>query len=258
MTSFIRERLYPTLAASILIVVTTLVCLAVIAGPTLMVRRRIGRAGVRIMLACIGVPFRVRGLEHVPTAHCIAVCNHASYLDGIILTAALPPQYTFVVQDGAAGWPLVGLTLKRMGVVFVNRAAARESARLTRQLMRRLHHGESLAIFAEGTFKPEPGLLPFKAGAFLMAAREQALVVPGVIVGTRQVYGCARKLPRWAPISVTFHPPLRADGTDRDAAMNLRERVRGVILGHCGEPDTAPPSDPPAAPSTATESEAAA
>ena len=130
------------------------------------------RLGVRLMLASIGVPLTVKGREHLPDGACVIVANHASYVDGLVLTAALPRRFNFVVQDGAASWPLVGLTLRRMGVIFVNRDSAHSSAQLTRQLMRRLHHGESLAIFAEGTFKHEPGLLPFKTGAFLMASNQ--------------------------------------------------------------------------------------
>src|SRR3546814_12029927 len=81
---------------------------------------------------------------------------------GIVLTAALPRRYSFVVQDGAARWPLVGQCLTRMGVIYVNRNDARAGARTTRALMPKLQAGEPLAIFAEGTFKPDPGLLPFK------------------------------------------------------------------------------------------------
>ncbi|MDD3763700.1 MAG: lysophospholipid acyltransferase family protein [Nevskiales bacterium] len=232
------DILYPPLAAAVLLPVTAVVCVLVISGPTLVVRRELGRLGVRLMLLAIGVPMRVRGREHLPAQPCVVVANHASYLDGLVLTAALPRHYTFVVQDGAANWPLVGLTLRRMGVLFVNREAARQSALLTRQLIRKLHQGEPLAIFAEGTFKPAPGLLPFKAGAFLIAARTRTPVVPAGIVGTRVLYGGDRKLPRWSGISIEFRPPLHPDGTDRDAAMKLRDAVRTQVLELCGEPDS--------------------
>ena len=43
--------------------------------------------------------------EHLPPGQCVVVCNHASYLDGVVLTAALPPQFGFVIKremaDGA-------------------------------------------------------------------------------------------------------------------------------------------------------------
>src|SRR3546814_5636543 len=107
----------------------------------------------------------------LPAGSTIVVCNHASYVDGSALTAALPRRYSFVVHDGAARWPLVGQCLTRMGVIYVNRNDARAGARTTRALMHKLQAGEPLAIFAEGTFQPEPGMLPFKVGALLNAAR---------------------------------------------------------------------------------------
>ncbi|MFT4047948.1 MAG: lysophospholipid acyltransferase family protein [Solimonas sp.] len=193
---------YAPYAALMLALLIPLVCVAVIAGRTLASRRAIGRRGVRLMLAAIAAPVRVRGLENLPDGPGIVVCNHASYLDGIVMTAALPPHYSFVVQDGAAGWPLVGRCLNAMGVIFVNRREARAGARTTRELMRRLHGGESLVIFAEGTFKPEPGLLPFKVGAFLMAARCGVPVVPAAIRGSRRLYGGGRWLPRWSALDI--------------------------------------------------------
>jgi 1-acyl-sn-glycerol-3-phosphate acyltransferase len=230
------ELIYTTLAVLIVVPVTVLVCTAVIIGPTLTIRRETGRLGVRLMLASIGIPLFVRGRGHLPPGASLAVANHASYLDGLVLTAALPRRFTFVVQDGAANWPLVGLTLRRMGVLFVNRGSARSSAQLTRQMIRRLHHGEPLAIFAEGTFKPHIGLLPFKSGAFLMAARTQAPIVPTGIRGTREVFGGGRRVMRWAPITVEFGAALAA--ADADGAQLLRQQTREAVLALCGEPDT--------------------
>src|SRR3546814_7624546 len=83
-----------------------------------------------------------------------------------------------------------------MGVIYVNRNDARAGARTTRALMHKLQAGEPLAIFAEGTFKPEPGLLPFKVGAFLIAARCGVPIVPAAIRGSRRLYGGGRRLPR--------------------------------------------------------------
>lgn len=234
------DLIYAPFAALALALLIPPVCVAVILGPTLAIRRQTGRLGVRLMMAVIGVPVRVRGLGHLPAGASIVVCNHASYLDGIVLTAALPPHYSFVVQDGAERWPLIGRCLRAMGVIFVNRAEARAGARTTRALMRQLHQGEALAIFAEGTFKPEAGLLPFKTGAFLMAARCGVAVVPAAIRGSRRLYGGGRRLPRWSALDIEIAAPIAPDGSDRDAALRLRDAARREVLRLCGEPDRAP------------------
>lgn len=227
-------QLYGFAAALIFgLVVLAVVCPLVILGPTLAIRRFTGRIGVRMALLCIGVPLRVRGLENLPAGPCVAVSNHASYVDGIVLTAALPARFTFVVQDGAADWPYLGLVLRRMGASFVNRSNAREGALQTRTLIRRVQEGESLAIFAEGTFESEAGLLSFKKGAFLIAARAGVAVAPVGIRGTRRFFGGDRRLPRWSPISIEVAPPIAAS---EDAAV-LRDSARIAVLAICGEPD---------------------
>ncbi|MGH8461889.1 MAG: lysophospholipid acyltransferase family protein [Stenotrophobium sp.] len=239
MLSRFCNLLYGIYAVTIFIAVAVPVCLLVIVAPGLGLRRSIGRAGMRLALLCMGVPLRVRGLEHLPAGPCIAIANHASYLDGLILTAALPSRFTFVVQDGAASWPLIGPTIRRMGAVFVNRSAAREGARQTRTLIREVQNGTSLAIFAEGTFKAEPGLLPFKNGAFMMAVRAGVPCVPVGILGTRILWGGHNRLPQWNPVCVQVLPAIAPAGTHKEAETKLRDSVRAQVLELCGEPDRA-------------------
>src|SRR3546814_14495035 len=108
------DLFYAPLAALMLVLLIPFVCVAVIIGPTLAIRRETGRFCVRLLMRCIGAPMRVRGVENLPAGSAIVVCNHASYVDGIVLTAELPRRYSFVVQDRAARWPLVGQCLTRL------------------------------------------------------------------------------------------------------------------------------------------------
>lgn len=226
--------LYAALAFALVILP---LCLLIILGPTLKLRRAVGRGGVKLATLLMASPMRVRGLEHLPPGACICVSNHASYLDGLVLTAALPAHFTFLVQHGAAEWPVVGRTISRMGVAFVNRGSAREAAAATRELIRRIDEGESLTIFAEGTFAKGPGLLAFHNGAFMMATRAGVPVVPAVIRGSRQVFGEGMKLPGRARIEIEFLPPITAPGAGREAVAQLRDQTRAAILARCGEPD---------------------
>ena len=205
--------------------------------PTLALRRACGRLGVRLAQALAFVPVRIRGLEHLPAGPCLVVSNHASYMDGPLLTAALPGRFTFVVQHGAAGWPVVGRIIRGMGVTFVNRSEARSGATQTRGLIRRLQQGQSLALFPEGTFEDAPGLLPFRRGAFLMAVHAGVPVVPAAIRGTRTLFGGDRFRVRWHPVEIELFAPLAPSGDHRHAIEALRDEARSIVLAHCGEPD---------------------
>jgi 1-acyl-sn-glycerol-3-phosphate acyltransferase len=230
---------YGLFAALVWLVVMFLIfCPLIIAMPTLSMRRAVGRAGVKISMAAIGQPLRVRGLENLPAGPCVVVANHASYLDGLVLTAALPSRFNFVVQEGAAKWPYVGLVIKRMAVIFISRSSVREGALQTRDLIRRLQRGESLAVFPEGTFRKEPGLMNFRNGAFLIAAHAHVPVVPAAIRGTRKLFGDEQKLPVFSPVTVEIGRPLAPKGgTDREMVVALRNEARAAVLAICGEGD---------------------
>lgn len=229
------HRAFGVYSAALLLAVALLFIVPVLLLPTLRLRRETGRLATRLALLLSGLPVRVSGLSHLPPGPCIVVSNHASYLDGPLMTAVLPARFTFVVQHGAASWPIAGWIIRRMGVAFVDRSAARSAAGQTRSLIRRLKAGDSLTVFPEGTFKHVPGLLPFRNGAFLMAHKAGVPVVPAVIRGSRRVFGDGARHLSWGPLRIQILPPLPMGETDA-----TREAARAAILAHCGEPDAAP------------------
>jgi 1-acyl-sn-glycerol-3-phosphate acyltransferase len=97
----------------------------------------------------------------------------------------------------------------------------------------------SLIVFPEGTLMRHTGLLPFRAGAFQVAAQADIPVVPVALRGVRSVLRDETWYPRRAPIAATFGAPIAADGADWNAILRLRDRTRAEILKHCGEPDLA-------------------
>ena len=97
----------------------TLVLLLMVPG----VRRRRGvaRALSRVFLMLAGMRLFVKGVERLPHGQCVVVSNHASYLDGVVFTAALPARFSFVIKREMNGVPLAGLLLRRLGSHFVER-----------------------------------------------------------------------------------------------------------------------------------------
>lgn len=234
----LARTLYGLHAAAMFVVVVLLVfCPLLVVAPSLRLRREIGRFAVRAWAAASLMPFHIRGREHIPSGACIAVCNHASYLDGILLTAALPWRFTFLVQHKAGEWPYIGLVIRRMGVSLVNRESARAAALATRDMLDRARAGEPFAVFPEGTFRRAPELLPFQSGAFVIAARAGVPVLPCVLRGSRHIFGEGQRQLRWRPIEIEFFAPLQARDASREAADELRDAARAVVLAHCGESD---------------------
>ncbi len=210
--------------------------------PGLERRWRIARLTGQISFAFMGIRLRTEGLEGLPSERCIVVANHASYLDGVVLMATLPPRFSFVIKKEMDRVPLASLLLRRIGSAFVDRQNRHKGAMDARRVLRRASEGQSLVFFPEGTFSKKPGLLRFHTGAFATAVRAGCTVVPVVIRGTRQVLPSHRVAPVPGVITVEMLAVLRPEAGDPDAAAHLRDEARHLLLTRLGEPDLAEPT----------------
>ena len=75
------------------------------------------RGAARLVLWAGGMRMQVRHLEHLPRGACVVVANHASYLDGVVLFAALPPRFGFVIKREVSKLPLASLLLGRSALI---------------------------------------------------------------------------------------------------------------------------------------------
>lgn len=211
---------------------------AVLLLPRLQQRRAAARRAARLYLFCVAARPRLSGLEHLPDGPCIIAANHASYLDGLLLTAALPPRFGFVIKREMTRVPVAHFLLRRLGSQFVERFDTRRGAADARRILALAEARQSLAFFPEGTFRPEPGLRRFQSGAFAAAVRGDLPVVPVVIRGTRRMLAAGTALPRPSALEVIVKPAVRHNGSE-DAVAALRAACRSSILEDLAEPDLA-------------------
>nr|WP_246533267.1 lysophospholipid acyltransferase family protein [Pseudomonas lalucatii] len=154
--------------------------------------RRLVRRSARLFLHLVGVPLQVSGLGQLRLPEVrVLVANHASYLDGLVLCAVLPPGFAFVAKRELAGQFIAGRFLRRLGTCFVERFDPQRSAADAEALGAALESGQSLVFFPEGTLSREPGLQAFRMGAFVLAARADVPLLP-VALGAR-AHGAARR-----------------------------------------------------------------
>ena len=233
--------LYGLYAALLFIAVALSALLCVLLLPTLRLRRGAARTAARAFFLLAGMPLRVRGVENLPPGQCVVVANHASYLDGVVMCAALPPRFGFVIKREMNEVPVAGLLLRRIGSEFVDRFNRHRGGTDARRVLRTAASGHSLVFFPEGTFTHEIGLGKFHSGAFTIAARAACPVVPAVILGARQNLPSTRIFPRPGAIEVRYHEAIAPApaAANEDPAIVLRDRARATILAELGEPDLA-------------------
>jgi len=233
------QTAYGVYAWATFVVCFSAAIMSAVAVPGLQRRRRWVSVAARAWLFAAGIRTRVSGAETIPARHCIVVANHASYLDGLILQAFLPPRFTFVIKGEMQKVPLANFLLRRIGSRFVDRFVATASSRDARNLLRAAAAGESLAVFPEGTFHPDPGLHRFRLGAFVAAIKGDLPIVPIAIRGSRHILPARSILPRRGTLQIDVLDPIRpADPHLRDKSA-LAEAARQQILAVLAEPDLA-------------------
>jgi len=221
----------------IFVVCSLIVVFLLMIVPGLNARRSLTRRGAMFALTLCGIRPKARGMENLPDEACVLVANHASYFDGIVMTALLPPQFQYVVKHEMTAVPIAGYLLKRIGTQFVRRGHASSRSGDARRIMKSARNKQSTVFFPEGTFSAEPGLKRFRNGAFATAASSGMPTVPAVIHGTRHILPAKKWLARPGSIDVVIKPPHRV-GIDAKDAEQLKFLCRQSILADLNEPDT--------------------
>jgi len=200
-------------------------------------RQRLVTWAGKMVFVLSGVNVTIRGREHLPSGSCVVVANHASYIDGVLLNGYLPARFGFVIKGEMRDIPVVHFALRRSGSKFVERKETTGSSRDARQLVKAAQDGESLAFFPEGTFRQEPGVAKFRAGAFMAAVKGDMPVVPIAISGSRKMLPSGRLLPRRAKLIIDILPAIAPDDEDFSSPKHLAETCRQRILKVLDEPD---------------------
>jgi 1-acyl-sn-glycerol-3-phosphate acyltransferase len=230
---------YGTCALAIFTLMFVFATLLALVVPRLEWRRRLTHWLAGIALPVLGIRLTVDGLERLPEGACVVVANHASYLDGIVMKAALPPRFSFVIKREAASMPVAGFLLKRIGSEFVDRHSEGGRRRDAMRVLRRAEQGHDLVFFPEGTFDEVPGLKRFHVGAFAAAVRGSMPVVPAVIHGARLALPNRALIVKPGRVRVEILEPLAVPASAR-ATDELRREARHRILDRLDEPDLAP------------------
>jgi 1-acyl-sn-glycerol-3-phosphate acyltransferase len=232
---------YAIWACTAFLLLGLIVLVLILPVPWQSLRRRMVRGTAHAALFACAMPLKVRYANNLPDGPCVVVANHASYLDGVAMYAALPPRFGFVIKREMSRVPLADLLLRRIGSHYVDRGRGHKGARDTRKLLKRAHAGNAMVFFPEGTFQLKPGLAAFHSGAFMIAARARLPIVPAAIRGTRTALPAQGFLPRPGRLEIELAPALEPPASTREADVRAaRHAARQAILKRIHEPDLAP------------------
>lgn len=141
--------------------------------------RLIRRWSVKLLALCRVQVEIIDGAPGMPPPHALIVANHISWLDIFVINTWSPCR--FVAKADIRGWPLLGWLCDRAGTIFIERGSLRAVRRIYEGLVHRLHAGERVAFFPEGTTAEQGSLLAFHSNLFESAVEAQVPIQPFVV-----------------------------------------------------------------------------
>jgi 1-acyl-sn-glycerol-3-phosphate acyltransferase len=113
----------------------------------------------------------------------VMVANHQSLLD-ILVLFRLFVHFKWVSKVENFRVPFIGWNMSLNRYIKLRRGSRESIARMMRACERALGKGNSVMIFPEGTRSPDGRLQRFKDGAFILAHKARAPLLPIVLEGT--------------------------------------------------------------------------
>ena len=129
---------------------------------------------------------RVEGRGRIPRGASVLVVNHQSMAD-VSACMGLHRPFKFVSKDSLFSLPVVGLAMKMLRYVRLERGRPHSTRVMLDECRHWLRRGMAVLMFPEGTYAPGEALLHFKPGAFVLARDERVPLVPVLLSGTRDL-----------------------------------------------------------------------
>lgn len=187
--------------------------------------------GARNWLRLSGVTVKVTGRENLdPNQTYVFVANHRSYLDTATLFLHTGRRIGVLAKKELLKVPILGVGMGFVNVMAIDRSNRERALQTTEAATARIRSGRSFGVFAEGT-RARPGeLLPFKKGAFYMAAQAGVPVVPIAIKNSDVLMGKGTGEARSGTIEMAILKPVStADCSTDEDIKRLVEKVRTLI-----------------------------
>ena len=142
----------------------------------------------RLCAKLFGITIEVIGQENYsPDQHYLVISNHAGMADIPLLLGTMKLNLRFMAKEELGKIPLFGQALRKAGYVMIKRGQNRDALNSLIDATEVLKKGHSLHIFPEGTRSATGELLPFKRGAFRVAMKGGAPVLPVTIIGSHLI-----------------------------------------------------------------------
>lgn len=180
-------------------------------------------------LKVAGTKVELSGLENIPEEATLTVFNHQGLFDAFILIGCIPNTYCIVAKKELEKVPLLSDWMRAGRCLFIDRSSVKAGMQVIHKGVENLKNGINVSIAPEGTRNNGIEMLEFKGGAFMMATKAEAPILPVVIDGTHRIFEANGHRIKPATVRVKILPPIPTKGMDRSAQKALPEQVRALM-----------------------------
>lgn len=192
--------------------------------------------GARTWLRLTAVKVNVIGREQLdPNQPYVFVANHWSYLDAAPLFAYTGRRMGMIGKKELLKAPILGYGMGFVNVIAIDRSNRERAVASIQEATRRLRLGISFGVCPEGT-RARPGeMLPFKKGAFHMAAQAGVPIVPIALKNSDVLMGKGTGEAWPGTIEMVFLRPVETSWVKNDEDLNkLVRQVQTMIMNELG------------------------
>ena len=184
----------------------------------------------RIILFLAGIEVEVEGKEKISgQSGYVYVGNHRSFVDVTAVFLALPGDLRFLAKKEIYKIPLVSFALRTMRIIEVDRSNPEAAAKSIDRAVGEIRSGRSIILFPEGTRSRSPHMLPFKKGAFVLAIKAKAPIVPITLLGMAESLRPDTLFLYPGRVKIVIHDPIKTEALDLEDRTQLLDHARAVI-----------------------------
>lgn len=178
----------------------------------------------------LGVTFSVTGEENILRDRAaIYVSNHQSYPDPVFIFKPMGFIFPVLCKKEVQKIPLVSAWLKVFDCVFIDREDARSSVASLKEAAELVNSGKSMMIFPEGTRSYSNELGEFKSGAFKIAEKTRAPIVPVRLHNACDVMRRGSGKLCKADIRIDFLEPIDISEMSRAELREVPAKIQALI-----------------------------
>ena len=191
----------------------------------------VARLWARILCRLAGVQLKIVGLENIdPQANYIIAANHLSYMDTPVVLGHLPVNFRFMAKKGLFSIPFIGTHLASAGHLPVVNDNPREGIKALNEAAKLIAARRiSVLIFPEGGRAATGELKEFRDGAFFLAIKSGAPVLPVALIGTYEMLPFGSGVMRPGPVTMRIGRPIDTAGRHIKERTLVSEQVRAEI-----------------------------